>query len=262
VQTLDHADDLAGRVCDVHVVLHGLAAVRRTAGQRHVLWIISHPETVDVGECDAADLVLVASRRFADELRTRTTTPVDVMLQATDTDRFRPLDPDPRAAHDVVVVAKTRDIARSIVTDAIAAGLRPAIYGSGWERFVDPGLVVRTYVPNEELPIVYASAGVVLNDHWDEMREHGFVSNRLFDALACGAPVVSDELPEIAELFGDAVVTYHDTAELRDAVTRALADPDAARARARSGGDIVRAAHSMDHRAVELLAALARHGFS
>jgi len=53
-------------------------------------------------------------------------------------------------------------------------------------------LVVSDYIPNEELPAVYASVGVLLNDHWQTMRERGFVSNRLFDALACGTPVISN----------------------------------------------------------------------
>src|SRR5919106_394120 len=46
VQTADQADGLAGRSCDVHLVLRGLQPVRRAVGQRHVLWIISHPETI------------------------------------------------------------------------------------------------------------------------------------------------------------------------------------------------------------------------
>jgi len=81
------------------------------------------------------------------------------MLQATDVNRFRPVPADPAHGHDVAVVAKSRDVFRSSVADAIAAGIRPAIYGSGWESFVDPELVVRDYVPNEELPIVYSSVG-------------------------------------------------------------------------------------------------------
>ena len=153
VQTLDHADDLAGRACDVHCVVRGLGAVRRTPGQAHVLWIISHPEQVSTEECDDADLVLVASARFADELRARTRTPVEVMLQATDVDALPAGAARNREhAHDVAVVAKSRDVFRTSVADAIAGGIRPAIYGSGWEPFVDPALVVSDYVPNEELP--------------------------------------------------------------------------------------------------------------
>jgi glycosyltransferase involved in cell wall biosynthesis len=261
VQTLDHADDLAGRACDVHCVIRGLHTVRRTAGQAHVLWIISHPETIDAAECDDADLVLVASVRFADALRTRTTTPVEVLLQAA-ADRFRPRPVIPEHAHDIAIVAKSRDVFRSAAADALAAGLRPAIYGSGWEPFVDPALIVRQYVPNEELPNVYSSIGVLLNDHWDTMREWGFVSNRLFDALACATPVISDDLPEIDELFEGAVLTYHDVDELRALVAATLSDRDAARARAERGRELVAAHHTFDHRVRELVGALRRHGLA
>jgi spore maturation protein CgeB len=182
------------------------------------------------------------------------------MLQATDARRFRRLAPDPRDVRELAVVAKSRDVRRTVVADAIAAGLRPAIYGSGWETHVDPELLVRDYVPNEELPLLYSSIGVLLNDHWDTMRDWGFVSNRIFDALACGTPVISDYMPEITELFEGAVLTYRDPSELRELVRTTLADPRAARDRAEEGTRVVRARHTMDHRARELLDALARHG--
>ena len=156
---------------------------------------------------------------------------------------------DPAHAHDVAVVAKSRDVFRSSVADAIAGGLRPAIYGSGWEPFVDPALVVREYVPNDELPVVYSSVGVLLNDHWQTMHEWGFVSNRLFDALACETPVISDDLPEIDELFDGTVLTYRDAGELRELV-------DSTRSRIRAGARALRAhassspaRHTFDHRA-------------
>jgi spore maturation protein CgeB len=41
---------------------------------------------------------------------------------------------------------------------------------------------------------------VVLNDHWEDMRREGFISNRVFDALACGASVVSDRVSGIEDL--------------------------------------------------------------
>jgi spore maturation protein CgeB len=107
---------------------------------------------------------------------------------------------------------------------------------------------------------VYSSAGVLLNDHWDPMRAWGFVSNRLFDALACGTPIVSDHLPEVEALFGDAIRTYEHPDDLARAVAEILEDPAKARRRASSGREIVLEAHTFDHRATELLTLLVGHG--
>ena len=57
-----------------------------------------------------------------------------------------------RHAHGLVVVAKTRGVMRASVADAIAAGLQPAIYGSGWRGLVDPKLIIADHIDNEELP--------------------------------------------------------------------------------------------------------------
>ena len=260
LQTADHSDDPAGRACDVHLVLRGLRPVHRSAGQRHVLWIISHPESIDDDELDGADLVLVASSRFAAHLRTRTETPVEVLLQATDQHRFRPRPVDPAHRHAVTIVAKTRGVLRPVVADALAAGLRPTIYGGGWTELVDPRLVADEHVANEVLPIVYSSAGVVLNDHWHTMQTWGFVSNRLYDVLACGTPVISDPVPGLAAQFDGAVLEYHDPVELRALVERVLADPTAARLRAERGRAVVVAEHTFDRRAAELLAYLTELG--
>jgi hypothetical protein len=259
VQTVDRVDDLAGRSCDVHLVLRGIERVGRTAGQRHVLWIISHPETIDDEELDAADLVLVASPRFAAHLQHRTDTPVEVLLQATEPRRFHQRPVDPVHSHDVTVVAKTRDVLRPVVVDALAAGLRPRIYGGGWRGLVDADLLVADHVDNEALPTVYSSAGVVLNDHWRTMRAWGFVSNRLFDVLACGTPVISDPVDCMDELFDGAVLTYRTPDELRMLVDDALVDRESARQRAERGRKVVLANHTFDHRASQLIEALQAH---
>ena len=112
---------------------------------------------------------------------------------------------------------------------------------------------------NEDLPIVYASAGVVLNDHWTTIREYGFVSNRIFDVLACGTPVISDHLPDITDLFGDAVATYRRTEELAALVRDVLDAPQPARARAEAGRARILAAHTFDHRAGAIADAISRH---
>src|SRR5690625_5520491 len=84
------------------------------------------------------------------------------------------------------------------------------------------------------------------------MRRDGLLSNRLFDLAACEARMVSDHLPEIPEVFGDAVPTYQDPAELPDLVRAVLADtPERQEARRRLG-ELVRREHTFDARAQEI----------
>lgn len=260
VHALDTHESTRARSSDVHLVLRGKAAIRRSPGQRHVLWIISHPDEVTTAECDAADVVLVASSRCAERLRSTTRTPVEVLLQATNPERFCPRPPAERYRAPLAVVANSRHVVRPAVAAALEAGLRPAIFGNGWEGLVDPSLVRAGHVPYDELPSLYASVDVVLCDHWDDMRRQGFVANRLFDVLACGTPIISDELPEIADLFGDAVPTYSSPEALREAVERCWEDPEAARRRAEAGRHRVLASHTFRHRATELLGLLERYG--
>jgi spore maturation protein CgeB len=119
-------------------------------------------------------------------------------------------------------------------------------------------LIVADHVDNEELPAVYSSAGVVLNDHWRTMQAWGFVSNRLYDVLACGIPVISDPVSGLAELFDGGVLEYHSPMELRELVDQVLADPIGARDRAERGRAAVIANHTFDQRAAELISALQR----
>jgi spore maturation protein CgeB len=197
----------------------------------------------------------VASPTFAAELEGRTRTPVVVLEQATDPRRFYP-DPDGAHARELVYVANSRNVLRPIVRDLLPTSRDLAIYGANWEGLIDTRLVVAEHVPNDELRRVYSSAAIVLNDHWDDMRAHGFASNRIYDALACGAVVVSDDVPGL-ERFGDAVVTYRSPEELEPVIDALLADPAGRAERGRAGMALVRAEHTFDRRADVLLAQIA-----
>ena len=258
----DEWEDRAVRRHDVFVHVKGRSRAPRAPGQLHVVWNISHPEELTPEECDDADLVLVASHTgFDRELATRTTTPVEVLLQATDERRFVRRPARPEYAAPVAFVGNSRFVLRPVVRDAVAAGLDLALYGGNWEKFLDAGMVRRTHVPNDELPVLYSSVDVLLNDHWDGMREHGFASNRLFDALACGTVVVSDHVAGLDELFAGGVVTYDGGPASLAAVVGALLDDDEERRRrAEAGREVVREQHTFRHRAAQLLDAVERHG--
>src|SRR5690606_33298295 len=130
--------------------------------QTNLLWVISHPERVALPEVRAYDLVFGASARWCQRVSPRLPHPAEPLLQCTDVRRFRPVEPDPHRAHEVLVVANARGV-RPAVAAALEAGIVPSVYGVRWEGLLPEGAWQGEYLPNEELPGVYAAAGVVLN---------------------------------------------------------------------------------------------------
>ena len=236
---------------DVSIHLFGRSEAPIRRDQVNLLWQVSHPDLASAEMYERYDHVFVASDRFAARMAEKARTPVTALHQATDPDRFRP---DPTGpAHDLLFVGNSRFVRRRIVDDVVAAGHDIAIYGADWRPdLVDARFVKGENIPNAELNRYYSSAAIVLNDHWADMVAEGFISNRLYDAFACGAFLISDYLPEFDAEFDGAVVSYTDPAELGPLIDRYLADPEARRTHADRGRAAVLARHTFDQRAVVL----------
>lgn len=205
------AESQARDADDVVLVLRGLRKVTPRPGPTTwLLWVISHPELVEADEAESYDLVFAASENWSRAAELGATP----LLQATNPERFSPKAGVPDRGEPMLFVGSTRGEYRPIVRDAIACGAEPSIYGVGWDAFLPADRIRGEFLANDELPAAYASAGIVLNDHWPDMAAEGFLSNRLFDAAATGTRIVSDPAAGLDEVFGDLVRTYRAPEEL------------------------------------------------
>ncbi|KRE35515.1 hypothetical protein ASG73_16400 [Janibacter sp. Soil728] len=211
------------RDADVVVQLRGTTPLPARDGALNVVWVISHPEEVGRDELLSADLVYAASRQWAPWAD------IDItpLLQCTDAGRFHPSTAHVRhpAAGRLLFVGNARPGGRKIVNDCLQLGLEPLVYGAGWDEFIPSSLLGGHYLPNEQLPFAYGQAAWVLNDHWEDMANHAFVSNRLFDATAAGAACISDPVSGIDDIFDSSVRTYENLHQLEALLTGHRPDP-------------------------------------
>jgi hypothetical protein len=237
---------------DVALVIRGPEPYRAPEGQKSIAWVISHPDTIKPDELRDYDHVTAASAAWAEQARAATGVPVEVMLQATDARRFHPDTAQPDTGHELLFVGNTRQEYRRTVREALEAGLPLTIIGRGWQYFLDDlSCVAAPSIANTELSAAYRSAGIVLSDHFQDMGRDGFLANRLFDAAASGARVITDEVTGLEGLFGKSVQVYR----TREDLARLATDPDRD---ALFGDDTARRAVAADVREKHSFAARAR----
>ncbi|MBF4586705.1 glycosyltransferase family protein [Curtobacterium sp. VKM Ac-2887] len=186
---------------DVTLVIRGLDRVPPNPASVNLLWVISHPDDVADTELRSFDRVFAAGPAWAAAASARSGVPVAPLLQATDPAVFRPVPAQGPDAGRVVFVGSTRGVVRPLVADAVALGADLRVHGPGWDGLVPAGSLGEPSLARSEVATAYASARVVLNDHWDDMAAGGFVSNRVFDVLAAGGVVVTDPVEGIADVL-------------------------------------------------------------
>ncbi len=221
-------------------------------GQLNLLWQVSHPDLSSTESFDRHDVVFVASDSFASVMARLTSVPVIALHQATEPSRFRPEPSGP--VHELLFVANSRGVRRHVIEDLLPTDHDLAVFGQGWtpER-LDPRYLAGTHIPNDEVGRRYAAAAIVLNDHWPDMLREGFMSNRLYDAAAAGAFIISDGIEELDSEFDGGIVGYRDRDHLRELIDHYLAHPDERRALADRARLAVLARHTFDHRVRTIL---------
>ena len=228
----------------------------RKRGRKLILWVLGGAEMLSDEMCAAAEHIFVASKGFADDLAARGW-PASFLPQCSDTTLFSPRAPIPSLASDVLFVGNTGATSppRPAAAEALKVGLDLSVWGVGWEGHIPNSIIRGTWVANEDLANVYASANVVLNDHNASMVTQGFASNRVFDVLASGVPLVSDRIKAESGLDPDliALIQMFDPGGILDAVERARL---LTARQISEGARLVAARHSFDNRVAEIVSVL------
>lgn len=239
---------------DVLLDLRGLDDTQPQDDAINIMWVISHPEKVTPEIVRSFDKVYAAGDKWAKYISEKSGKDVEFLPQCTDPNVFHPTEVDDEFAGKALFVGNSRNIRRPVVVDAIAAGLDVAVYGGGWEGLIDEKYIKGTFIPNDKLAQAYSSAEVVLNDHWVDMRDWGFISNRIFDASAAGACVLTDDIENVNKLFGiDTIRTYESVDDMRQIMKSEWGKSNMAENERQQLIENVETNHSFDTRAQTLI---------
>lgn len=232
---------------EIDLVISGHTPHPKRLGHLTLQWLISSASLSE------ADHTFVAGAPMLNRLQGENPqAEMSLLPQAFDTERMPMPDPD-QARSGVLFVGIARDGKRPLVDFALKTKTDLDIWGPGWRDTAARDHVRGEHLDNAQLGQHYCSAEVVLNDHTPLMREHGLTSNRIFDALACAAPVISDDvawLPDDLRPFVEVVSTAD---EFEKALARIRSETAKKREARYDFAIEMRKKHSFDTRAKEVL---------
>jgi spore maturation protein CgeB len=186
--------------------------------------------------------------------------------EAADTSVFHPV-PAPRTC-DVLWIGnwgdeeRTRELMEFLVEPAAELRDRKfVVYGvrypeEGVRTLQDAGIDYRGYLPNLMSPAVYG--GSLLSVHVPRRQYtnglSGIPTIRVFEALACGVPLICAPWSDAEGLFrpGEDYVCVPDGRAMADEISHLLKDESARRQIASSGLETIRNRHTCAHRAAQL----------
>lgn len=146
-------------------------------------------------------------------------------------------EPDENIATDLLFVGSTW-YDRVSARYAAELGYNLSVYGLNWEGKIPAQYLKDSFIDNNDLHRYYSSAKIVLSDHAEDLGAMGLVVNRLFDATALGAFVISEYSPYIEEIFGDTIPMFKNKQEFKQLVDYYLSHPEQRTAKAKAAQEI------------------------
>jgi spore maturation protein CgeB len=280
-RTLDQADAVIVHEWSDRELVRRIGAHRGAGGRYALLFHDTHHRSVTAPEEIAAydlrhyDAVLafgeVIRERYARAARTRA---AFTWHEAADVRLFRPL-PETTKAGDLVWIGnwgddeRTAELHEFLLRPAQALGLAATVHGV---RYPDEaraaleasGLRYGGWLPNDEVPRAFAQNRVTVHVPRRPYVEAlpGVPTIRVFEALACGIPLLCSPWRDVEGLFraGEDYLVAGSGDEMVSLLRDVLSDGALAASLSRSGRETVLARHTCAHRVDELLKILAGLG--
>jgi spore maturation protein CgeB len=194
--------------------------------------------------------------------------------EAADDRLFRPL-PDVEKTSDLVWIGnwgddeRTAELETFLIRPVVELGIDGTVCGVRYPEEAlaalrGAGLRYRGWIANADVPLAFAQHQVTVHIPRRPYVESlpGIPTIRMFEALACGIPLISAPWDDAEGLFrpGEDFLFARSGVEMTALLRQVLSDGAMAAALAASGLETIRARHTCRHRVDELLAILADHG--
>ncbi len=200
------------------------------------------------------DVIWAASNKACDAFQSRVSLPVTLMEDATDLKRFKdavPATDHPERPNDYCFngefLHSPRDVSRML--DPAQLPYKFTLYGRGWNDVAWMAPYWKGAPSFGQLPDIYTATKIIVDNASHTNNAWGIVNRQVFDALAAGALVVSNNCLGAQETFGGKLPTFRNQDELYELLHHYLENPKARLAKIKELRNLVVDSHTYHARA-------------
>ena len=206
--------------CNNVLFLRGISIYNPKPENNNMVLFISHPESYTDEEFKKYNKIICCSKVFYEKIKTNLKLNEDDIIFAL----------QPIAIPDEVKTDKERDI----LYDAIFIGNKMReresiswltednlnkvkIFGNMWENEnIKPVIQNIKFINNKEVIELYFKSKIILIDTWKDMRENGFINNRVLEGLISNNYVLTDNVNGLEDFNFNNLTIYKDNNQLND----------------------------------------------
>lgn len=156
---------------------------------------------------------------------------------------------------------RTEEIREFLIGPVRDLGLRARVYGVRYPKYAieelsSAGIEYCGWLPNYRVPEIFGRFRMTVHIPRRPYSEAlpGIPTIRVFEALACGIPLISAPWSDSEQLFGEsAFIKVRDGQAMRSAMDALRSDPALGDEYARRGLEVIERRHTCAHRVTELL---------
>ena len=210
------------------------------------------------------DILLASSRTACGMLEAKTGRKTELFPIAANAERFRTeQDEDADDAYRCDVCFTGNRFDRREIEDELIPAELPydiRIYGDGWDGVDTLASYSRGHIPYSLIPKAYHGARIALDDATASTKETGSVNSRVFDALAAGCLVLTNNEAGAEDTFKGKLPVFRNREELESLLKHYLEDEKARLEKVEELQQFVLENHTYEIRAEKLISLInARH---
>ena len=167
------------------------------------------------------NIILSSSKKACASITQKTGKKAIFYPIATDTDMFNEnISPQKKYESDYCFTGSYWMAKREIIDFLDPTQIKHTfkLYGANWDKIEKFKPYYQGFINYKEIPQIYASTKIVIDDANHVTKEWGSVNSRVFDTIASGKLVITNGNRGNQDLFNGKIPEYHSKEELKDVI--------------------------------------------